>query len=404
MRDAGAPPLRMAVHGRVLLVDDEPIVLEICTRVLRQAGFTVEAICDPAAVPDLVRRRPFDVVITDLTMASMTGLDVLHAVRATDPDVQVVLMTGCGDFTSAVQAVEHGALRYLTKPVSASTLVEVAENAVALRHLASAKRRALAHYDALQQAERAHAELNARFARAMASLHMVYQPIVRWSTRSVHAYEALLRTDERTMRDPQALFDAAARLGRVPEIGRAVRTRVARLLRAQPPAAPVFVNLHPLDLQDEDLLAATAPLSGVARRVVLEMTEHASVDDGASVESNLAALRDLGYGLAVDDLGAGHAGFASLARLEPDVVKIDMSLTRQVDRSPARQKLVATLIAMCRDLGIQTMAEGVETEGERDTLARLGCDLMQGYLFARPAPAFPSVSWHDHPHLQSAEG
>lgn len=400
MRDRHPHP-HMAIHGRVMVVDDEPIVLEVCTRILRRAGFSVEPVIDPAEVPAVLDRSPIDVVITDLTMASMTGIDVLQAAHAKDPDIQVVLMTGCGDFTSAVQAVEHGALRYLTKPVAASMLVNVAENAVALRQLAAAKRRALAHYDELQRAEHIRAELDTRFTRAMASLRMVYQPIVRWSTRTVHAYEALLRTDERTLRDPQALFDAAARLGRVPEIGRAVRGEVARMLRAKRPPAPVFVNLHPLDLQDEDLLAATAPLSAVAGGVVLEVTEQMSLGD-ASVESNLAALRNLGFGLAVDDLGAGHASFASLTRIDPDVVKIDMSMTRQIDQATSKQTMVSALIAMCRDLGIQAVAEGVETEAERDTLARLGCDLMQGYLFARPAAAFPPVRWHDHPHRTRA--
>jgi EAL domain-containing protein (putative c-di-GMP-specific phosphodiesterase class I) len=400
MRDPGDAPPRMAVHGRVMLVDDEPIVLEVCTRVLRKAGFTVEPVTDPRCVSEVLERKPFDVVITDLSMAAMSGIDVLRAVRAKDSDIQVVLITGCGDFCSAVTAMEHGALRFLTKPVSASTLVTVAENAVALRHLATTKRRALAHYDELQLAERARADLDAQFDRAMASLRMVYQPIVRWSDRSIHAYEALLRTNERTLRTPDALFDAAARLGRVPEIGRAVRRHIARMLRAQRPEAPVFVNLHPLDLQDEDLWDANAPLSGVAGRVVLEITEHESLNGAGSVEARLAALRTLGYRLAVDDLGAGYAGFASLARLEPDVVKIDMSLTRRIDHSPARQTLVGTLVSMCRDLGIKTVIEGIETEDERDTLVGLGCDLMQGYLFARPAPSFPPVCWHDHAHLE----
>ncbi len=142
MRDATAPHDHRAVHGRVLLVDDEPIVLEVCTRLLRQAGFVVEPVTDVDGIGDALRCKRFDVVIAGLTVGSLTGLDVWNTVHAIDPDVQVVLMSGDGDLTSALmQAVEHGALRCLTKPVSATTLVGAAENAVALKQLASARRR-----------------------------------------------------------------------------------------------------------------------------------------------------------------------------------------------------------------------------------------------------------------------
>lgn len=142
MRDTAAPQAPHMAHGRVLLVDDEPIVLEVCTRLLRQAGFVVEPLADFDRVGDALRRKPFDVVIAGLTVGSLTGLDVWNAVHTIDPDVQVVLMSGDGDLPTALaQAVEHGALRCLAKPVSASTLVGVAENAVALKQLASARRR-----------------------------------------------------------------------------------------------------------------------------------------------------------------------------------------------------------------------------------------------------------------------
>ena len=98
----------------------------------------------------------------------------------------------------------------------------------------------------------------------------------------------------------------------------------------------------------------------------------------------MAQLRALGYRIAVDDLGAGYAGLASFAHLEPEVVKVDMSLIRGLDRSPMKQKLLSSIVALCQELGIQMIAEGIETEAERDMLVNLGGDLCQGYLFARP--------------------
>ena len=109
------------------------------------------------------------------------------------------------------------------------------------------------------------------------------------------------------------------------------------------------------------------------------------------VSGRVAQLRAMGYRIAVDDLGAGYAGLTSFAQLEPEVVKVDMSLIRGLDRSPTKQKLVHSIVGLCRGLGIQMIAEGIETEEERDTLVNLGGDLCQGYLFARPGRAFPPI-------------
>ena len=89
----------------------------------------------------------------------------------------------------------------------------------------------------------------------------------------------------------------------------------------------------------------------------------------------------------MDDLGAGYAGLSSFAALEPDVVKLDISLVRDVDREPVKRKLVGSLAALCRDLRVTVLAEGVETAGERDVLVELGCEWLQGYLFGRPVVA-----------------
>jgi EAL domain-containing protein (putative c-di-GMP-specific phosphodiesterase class I) len=161
----------------------------------------------------------------------------------------------------------------------------------------------------------------------------------------------------------------------------------------QHPESCFFVNLHPRDLLDEDLFDAAAPLSQVATRVVLEVTERASLDHVRDLRACVANLRRIGYCIAVDDLGAGYAGLTTFAQLEPEVVKIDMSLVRDIQAHPTKQKLVGSMASLCRDLGMRLVVEGVETIDERQALLELGCDLMQGYLFARPAPLPATVTW-----------
>ena len=99
----------------------------------------------------------------------------------------------------------------------------------------------------------------------------------------------------------------------------------------------------------------------------------------------------MGFRIAVDDLGAGYAGLTSFAQLEPEVVKLDMALVRGVHQQPTKLTLVRTMITMCRELGMLVVAEGIETPEERDAIVDAGCDLLQGYLFAKPGPAFPAA-------------
>jgi EAL domain-containing protein (putative c-di-GMP-specific phosphodiesterase class I) len=189
------------------------------------------------------------------------------------------------------------------------------------------------------------------------------------------------------------VLDAAERLGRVHELGRRIRARAVEPLGALPKDVVLFLNLHPSDLLDEELFATDTPLARVANRVVLEMTERASLDGIKDVQARVASLRELGFRIAIDDLGSGYAGLTSFALLEPNVVKLDMALVRNLHKEPTKQTLVRTMISMSRELGIIVTGEGIETPDERDELAQAGCDLMQGYLFAKPGDPFAIPSF-----------
>jgi EAL domain-containing protein (putative c-di-GMP-specific phosphodiesterase class I) len=376
-------------RGSVLLVDDEPTITRGYARNLAASGYTVEVAHDGIAAAAMIRERQFDVIVSDISMPGMTGLELLRAVREHDLDVPVVIMTGGPAVQSAVEAMEYGAHRYLIKPVDSTQLEEVLARAVRMHQMARVRREALEQYRAGGRQLGDRASLDARFDRALESIWIAYQPIISWSRRSLFAYEALVRNEEPTLRNPGDLFDAAERLERLHELGQAIRHRVAQTMNDIPTTGLVFVNVHTADLQDASLFEAGSPLSAFASRVVLEITERAALDQIKDLMTRMAQLRTMGYRIAVDDLGAGYAGLTSFAQLEPEVVKVDMSLVRGVDSSPTKQKLLGSIIGLCRDLQIQIIAEGIETEPERDTLVRLGGDLCQGYLFARPGKPFP---------------
>jgi EAL domain-containing protein (putative c-di-GMP-specific phosphodiesterase class I) len=170
-----------------------------------------------------------------------------------------------------------------------------------------------------------------------------------------------------------------------------MRCRAAEPVAANPDIDALFVNLHTSDLLDPDLLSSDAPLSKIANRVVLEITERSSLDRVKDLRARIGALRQMGFRIAVDDLGAGYAGLTSFALLEPEIVKLDMTLVRDIQKNPTKQKLVRSMSGLCRDMGMMVVGEGVETQEERDTLVALGCDLLQGYFFAKPGKPFPEV-------------
>jgi EAL domain-containing protein (putative c-di-GMP-specific phosphodiesterase class I) len=271
--------------------------------------------------------------------------------------------------------------------------VKVAGDAVRLHRIAKAKRQALELAGGIERFIGDQAGRAASFTRAMDSLYIAYQPIVTCTTRTVFAYEALLRSREASLPHPGAVLEAAEQLGRVHDLGRRIRAKAVEPLAELSPEVSLFLNLHPSDLLDEELYAPAGPVATLARRIVLEITERASLERIHDVRGRIAKLRKLGFRIAVDDLGAGYAGLTSFTLLEPEIVKLDMALVRNIDRELTKQTLVRTMIAMCKELGMLVTAEGIETQAERDTLTRLGCDQMQGYLFARPAEGFPAPAF-----------
>lgn len=378
----------------VLLVDDDSDVRRDYSRVLRNLGCIVETATDGADAIQKLGGASFDLILSDISMPKLTGTAFLRAVRERDLDVPVVLMTGAPSLATAVEAVEYGAFRYLAKPVTLDTLAEVVRKAIHLHELARLKREALELVGAEGRQLGDRASLDARFSSALEHLWMAYQPIVHWPERTVFAYEALLRSNEQSLRAPPDLLGAAERLGRLHDLGRRIRETVARSAPMARDDALLFVNLHAADLNDSELLSPSSPLAGIATRVVLEITERSSLDEVHDLGTKVGRLRELGFRIAVDDLGAGYAGLSSFSQLEPEFVKLDMSLVRGVDVSTRKRSVVRAMARLCtKELAIQVISEGVETTQERDVLAEEGCDLLQGYLFAKPDRGFPEPRW-----------
>ncbi|MGZ6125617.1 MAG: EAL domain-containing protein, partial [Myxococcales bacterium] len=362
---------------RVLVVEDDEQLRPALVRALG-GRYDVVAVSGAEQAVSEIRRGEFDAVLSDVNLCGMNGLELLRRVRETDLDLPFLLMTGEPTLETAMRAVEHGAARYFRKPLDIVELRNAVGSATSMRKLAQARRRSQEEIGRPAHGAADRAGLEAVVENAIGTVRIAWQPVVSWPRRRVVGYEALMRS---SLLRPEALLDAAERANRAVELARAFRAMVAREGGVSP-AADLYVNIDPRELLDDALYDPQAPLSALASRVVLEVNERASLESIPELRTRLAALRKLGYRIALDDLGSGYAGLTSFALIEPEVAKIDVGLIRDVHRSATRRCLIGSILSACRDLRCMPIAEGVELPAERDALAELGCELFQGFLFA----------------------
>ncbi len=375
----------------VLVVDDEAGIRSVLRRALGARGFEVVEAADGEVARERLSERHYDVVLTDISMPGMDGIGVLRMVRQTDLDVPVILITGAPDYETVLEAMNLGAMKYITKPFELDELVSVVTQAEQMHRLARLERESLRLLGGVGSLAADRAGLEATFQRALSGVWMAFQPIVDYQQRRIHGYEALLRTDDNVLNSPLAVLDAAERLGQVHPLGRLVRRRVAQHMDDVPIDAFVFVNLHPADLEDDDLLDPKSHLSEHAERIVLEITQRATLGGVDDVSRRVAKLRDLGFRIAVDDLGAGYSGLGTYVQLSPDLVKLDGALVRGVSADTRRQGVVHAMLDLSRRMGNQVILEGVETMDDVRTVVGMGGNLLQGYALARPGRPFPEV-------------
>lgn len=236
----------------------------------------------------------------------------------------------------------------------------------------------------MQEAEKGKAQVANRVRDTMAAgaPRMVYQPVYRLRTGEVAGMECLSRFDVEPYQSPDKWFAMAYEVGLGHELElRAIRKSLAALDRFP---GDVFLGIN-----SSPGLICTGELAPVLegvdiRRIVLEITEHAIVADYESLASALRPLRDKGLRLAIDDAGAGYASMRHIVHLQPDQIKLDISLTRNIDSDHSLRSLAKALIVFGRDIGSIICAEGVETAAELEMLRTLGVEKAQGFYLSKP--------------------
>ena len=226
---------------------------------------------------------------------------------------------------------------------------------------------------------------------AAQQLTSVFQPIVQLDGGRIRAYEALIRGPSGSdLESPLRLFGLAAETGLVAELDRASCHCALARSGEVPGDTLLFLNVMPALVNDASFRTRLLEYSEAlgSSRIVLELAEGVAIRSYDVLGRGLAELRGHGVALAIDDFGAGHASFDRILRLQPDYLKLDMSVVRGVHESVAKRALIQSLVQLGGATKTTVIAEGVEHVAERDALASLGVSWAQGYLFARPSPTF----------------
>jgi PAS domain S-box-containing protein len=234
--------------------------------------------------------------------------------------------------------------------------------------------------------------LRHRIRRVMSAktFHTLYQPIIDIQTGETVGAEALTRFTAEPQQAPDRWFTDAGNVGLGPRLELAALALALHGANELPGGLYLSVNLSPAAMASSELLTVLTHSHLPLQRVVIEITEHVSVQDYSTLRANIEGLRERGARLAVDDAGAGYASFRHILRLAPDYIKLDRTLIDGLESDPAQRALVNAVGTFANEIGATVIAEGIETAAELNLCRQMGLGAAQGYYIARPARLGPS--------------
>ena len=366
----------------ILLIDDESTITDALAMLLERRGRTTIVCSDIESAEMALDRYAVTHMVTDVQFSSAYGFEGLHfigRIRARLPECRIVLMTGRATHDLRATALTWGADAVLSKPFEIDELESASGLATGDGEGAD--------YEVVRIPS-----LDQIFKGRM--LRSAFQPIValRDGGSEVFGYEALARVNgEWAGGGAAALFEYSARRGRLADLNVAALTCAIESASSVPGHAALFVNLDPTAFVTHDLpgvIRAAALRSGLSlSRLVLEITERSAFADAAAVTPIFDELRAEGVRFALDDHGSAYSHLAIVSRLRPSFVKISQTFGTDLERDPARERIVAHIASLARDFGCRTVLEGIESRETALLAATLGIELGQGFYYGRPQPA-----------------
>lgn len=365
----------------IWMVDDETMVRRATERLLTHLRHEVRLFDRGQelveALPD-ARRAP-DLILADNDLPGMSGLEVLRRVRTLSPGAARVLYTAHAPGPAVVDAFNHGTVQRCVHKSDGIPALE------AILRQVMAERKGDGRVSASAEEDRVRLDLDDLIGQRRITLFV--QPLYDARTGAWVACEALLRSRHPGFKGPLEILDAARHFDRQIDLQRLLAS-LSRDIRDQLPShVTLFVNVDPAVLRSVKRLDDTlAPLYPVSRGIVLELTERARLAHEPGWEMVVQRMRDLGFRIALDDVGAGYNSLGAVAAVQPEVIKLDISLISGIDRDARKAELVRILCDYAARHDMATVAEGIERPEEGESCRELGVRWLQGFHLGRPMP------------------
>jgi len=394
---------------RVLVLLNEAMAARIGKKPLTFALLELSALHEIDEEIGMIRREEFIAeavlntkhILSDNATLGRMGTAEFAVICDGDIDVRTMLramIRAIGDTRRTDTEVRIGAYAgYAEAPRDATESEELVRRARLALRAAGAKGSGIvtAFEPSLDALSKDQHFLRRELPRAIAAeaLELHYQPIVTSSGSRIAGVEALLRWThrERGPIGPATFIPVAERMGLIDRLGAYVLRRALQEAKRWPEDLYVAVNLSPIQVRDRtivDIVRSALEESGVVpSRLILEITEGVLIDNPEEMVKRIADLHKLGVRIALDDFGSGYSNLGYLQRFPLDKLKIDRSFVTALGKSSNGGVIIQAIVALGRALGLSVLAEGVETEEQRVLLRLAGCDELQGFLFAKPAPA-----------------
>ena len=388
---------------KILVIEDQEIIRENIVKLLKAEGFDVTGAENGAQGLNAAVSNLPDVILCDVMMPELDGYGVLVALRSNPVTATVpfVFLTGKADRSEMRQGMELGADDYLTKPFTKAELVGAISSRLKKQEAVAEKYHTLRSpsskliQDAADKLDQIKTSLCDALERE--EFQVYYQPQVNVHTGKIMSAEALVRWlhPEKGLISPAEFIPAAEATGFIVQLGEWVLQTACRQMQVWEKAGflglRVAVNLSPRQFHQPDLSSRVAQIlaeTGLEpSSLELELTESLMVEDAESAIATLQQLKNLGVSISIDDFGTGYSSLSYLAQYPFDTLKIDRCFITNITDGCTNAAIVKAIIEMAHSLCLKVIAEGVETEAEKDFLWRYKCDTMQGYLFSPPLPA-----------------
>ncbi len=362
----------------LLLVDDERDFAETMALRLEMRGYEVTIAHSGEEALESAKKKP-NLILLDVMMPVMDGYQICSKLREDrkTKNIPIIMLTAKNMPQDKVEGLQIGADDYVSKSFDLEEL---------FARIDALLRRSSFFEEMEQDKVSLIAELKEIVRKE--SVEIVFQPIFHLEPRRLFAYEVLTRGPEKSpLYNPENLFKCALSYGILPDLEMVVRKKTLAIIGDSAEEKVFFINTSPCIIESDRLNKILALYTN-PRQIVLEIVERSEVKNFPLFCKTMNSIKAKGFKISIDDVGSGYSSLDAIAELEPDFVKIDMSLIKDIHRNPTRQNLIKAIMFFCNQDKIIPIGEGIETEDEMKALISLGVEIGQGYFLGKPSPQF----------------